>query len=207
MADLMMPGGGLTNFKLAAADAATGDVLTGKKFYSGDKLIKTGTMPNNGSWSGTYNGGNVSIPAGYHNGGGSVGVSGGSQGAWGTTINPGGSVTIPKGWHNGRGKVSARGGGSWPLHHMEFTADNVLRTYTVGAPDGEGTYVWVFEGIISSGNENTVLEFHFFDKNFGPARGDKNHYITSGSNNFTGSTTVRVCYWGGFADLWYIRIA
>lgn len=175
MADLMFPGGGLTNSKLAAADAATGDVLSGKKFYSGNKLIKTGSMPN--------------------------------KGAWGTTINPGGSVKIPKGWHNGLGKVSARGGGSWPLRHKGFTGDNVLRSYTVGAPDGEGTYVWVFEGIISSGNENTVLEFHFFDKNFGPARGEKNNYITSGSNNFTASTTVRVCFWGGFADLWYIRIA
>ena len=38
-------GGGLSDAKLAAADAEPGDVRTGKKFYAGDKTIKTGTMP------------------------------------------------------------------------------------------------------------------------------------------------------------------
>lgn len=76
---------------------------------------------NNGAWNGTYSGSNVTIPQGYHNGGGSVGVAGGNRGAWGTTINPGGSVTIPQGYHNGSGVVrannatptAARGGVCW----------------------------------------------------------------------------------------------
>ena len=37
-------GGGLSNTKLALATADTGDVIAGKKFYSGDKLIKTGSI-------------------------------------------------------------------------------------------------------------------------------------------------------------------
>lgn len=162
---------------------------------------------NNGAWNGTYSGSNVTIPQGYHSGGGSVGVAGGNRGAWGTTINPGGSVTIPQGYHNGSGVVRANGGGSWPLRHMGFNGSNQLETYSVGAPDGEGTYVWVFEGIVSWGNANSGLEFHFFENNFGPVYGERNNHITSGKNYFTSGTTVQVRYWGGFADLWYIRIA
>lgn len=161
----------------------------------------------NGAWNGTYSGSNVTIPQGYHNGGGSVGVAGGNRGAWGTTINPGGSVTIPQGYHSGGGVVRANGGGSWPLRHMGFNGSNQLETYSVGAPDGEGTYVWVFEGIVSWGNANSGLEFHFFENNFGPVYGERNNHITSGKNYFTSGTTVQVRYWGGFADLWYIRIA
>ena len=40
----VMGGGGLTNSKLALADAQAADVRSGKKFYSGDKQIKTGTL-------------------------------------------------------------------------------------------------------------------------------------------------------------------
>lgn len=38
-------GGGLSDAKLAAANAEPGDVRTGKKFYAGDKTIKTGVLP------------------------------------------------------------------------------------------------------------------------------------------------------------------
>lgn len=37
-------GGGLSNTKLALATADTGDVISGKKFYSGDKSLKTGSI-------------------------------------------------------------------------------------------------------------------------------------------------------------------
>ena len=40
----VMGGGGLTNSKLALADASPEDVRSGKKFYSGDKQLKTGTL-------------------------------------------------------------------------------------------------------------------------------------------------------------------
>lgn len=36
-------GGGLTNSKLALATAAPSDVISGKTFYAGDKVLKTGT--------------------------------------------------------------------------------------------------------------------------------------------------------------------
>ena len=174
---------------------------------SNDSVISNIPGGNNGAWSGTYSGSNVTIPQGYHSGGGSVSVAGGNRGNWGTTINPGGSVTIPQGYHAGGGVVRSNGGGSWPLRHMGFDGNNQLGTYTVGAPDGEGTYVWVFEGIVSWGNDNSGLEFHFFENNFGPVYGERNSHITSGKNHFTSGTTVQVRYWGGFADLWYIRIA
>lgn len=71
--DLLQPGGGLTKSKLALADATAGDVLSGKKFYAGDKVIKAGGMANNGAWSPSLApGGSAVVPQGYHNGGGSV---------------------------------------------------------------------------------------------------------------------------------------
>lgn len=71
--DLLQPGGGLTKSKLALADATAGDVLSGKKFYARDKVIKTGSMANNGAWSSSLApGGSVAVPQGYHNGGGRV---------------------------------------------------------------------------------------------------------------------------------------
>lgn len=71
--DLLQPGGGLTKSKLALADATAGDVLPGKKFYARDKVIKAGSMANNGAWSSSLApGGSVVVPQGYHNGGGRV---------------------------------------------------------------------------------------------------------------------------------------
>ena len=66
-------GGGLSASKLAQATAADTDVLTGKKYYAGGKTIKEGKMPNRGAISESiYPGGSYTIPAGYHNGSGSV---------------------------------------------------------------------------------------------------------------------------------------
>lgn len=51
MADTMISaGGGLSKSKLALANAALSDVLSGKTFYAGDKTLHTGTMHNNGRW-------------------------------------------------------------------------------------------------------------------------------------------------------------
>lgn len=74
MADsLMGPATGLVNSKLALADAGAENVLSGKKFYAGDKVIKTGSMPNNGAWKATINPGQaIQVPGGYHNGSGLV---------------------------------------------------------------------------------------------------------------------------------------
>ena len=69
MADsLMGPATGLVNSKLALADASAENVLSGKKFYAGDKVIKTGSMPNRGDLGDkTLNPGDViSVPYGYY---------------------------------------------------------------------------------------------------------------------------------------------
>lgn len=73
MADsLMGPATGLVNSKLALADAGAENVLSGKKFYAGDKVIKTGSMPNRGDLGDkTLNPGDViSVPYGYYSSGG-----------------------------------------------------------------------------------------------------------------------------------------
>lgn len=50
MADLMMPGGGLTKAKLLLANANPSDVSSGKGFYSnGDKELQTGTLVERGT--------------------------------------------------------------------------------------------------------------------------------------------------------------
>lgn len=71
---LMTAGGGLSKSKLRLADAENGNVLINKTFYGGeDKLIRTGTMPDNGAVDYTVApGSSVTIPAGYHNGNGVV---------------------------------------------------------------------------------------------------------------------------------------
>ena len=100
-------GGGLSDAKLAAADAEPGEVLEGVKFYAGDKTLKTGTMPNQGAKTILYAGSDVAIPKGWYNGSGKVTVDGGNQGAKTTELGPGGTYMIPKGWHNGNGRVTA----------------------------------------------------------------------------------------------------
>lgn len=74
MADTMISaGGGLSKTKLALANAAESDVLSGKKFYAGDKIIKEGKMPNRGSWGATIAPGeSMTVPDGKHDGGGRV---------------------------------------------------------------------------------------------------------------------------------------
>lgn len=74
MADTMISaGGGLSKMKLALANAAESDVLSGKRFYAGSKVIKEGRMPNRGSWGTTINpGGVATIPSGFHDGSGQV---------------------------------------------------------------------------------------------------------------------------------------
>lgn len=74
MADTMISaGGGLSKMKLALANAAESDVLSGKRFYAGSKIIKEGRMPNRGSWGSTINpGGVATIPSGFHDGSGQV---------------------------------------------------------------------------------------------------------------------------------------
>lgn len=59
--------------KSLKGNAEAGDVLAGKTFSNKQSNALTGTMPNNGAWSSSTSGaGTVTIPAGYHNGSGTV---------------------------------------------------------------------------------------------------------------------------------------
>ena len=69
--DIPKNGGGTAKFfDTADADAAAGNILTGKKAYGASGAID-GSMANNGSTSGTIStkAGTVTIPAGYTTGG------------------------------------------------------------------------------------------------------------------------------------------
>lgn len=78
--DIPKSGGGTAKFYDASqADAAAGDVLSGKVFV-GASGEDTGTMANNGSTGGTIStkAGTVNIPAGYTSGG-TVSISAAEQ--------------------------------------------------------------------------------------------------------------------------------
>lgn len=69
--DIPKSGGGTAKFfDTADADAAAGNILTGKKAYGASGSID-GSMANNGSTSGTIStkAGTVTVPAGYTSGG------------------------------------------------------------------------------------------------------------------------------------------
>ncbi len=68
---------GNTLIDLTEDDVTSADVLSGKQFHGADGESATGSMNNRGAVSGTIatKAGTYSIPAGYHNGSGSVGIS------------------------------------------------------------------------------------------------------------------------------------
>lgn len=69
--DIPKSGGGTAKFyDTAAADAAAGDILTGKTAYGASGSV-SGSMANNGATGGTIStkAGTVTIPAGYTTGG------------------------------------------------------------------------------------------------------------------------------------------
>lgn len=127
-------GGGLSSGKLAQATAAESDVLSGKKFYAGNKNLKTGTLALSGS-AGT---GDVLRGATFYKDDpkskltGTLALSGNAnaaqvlsgytfykdnakskqtgtmanKGAVSASVDPGSTYTIPAGYHNGNGHVS-----------------------------------------------------------------------------------------------------
>lgn len=112
--DIPLSGGGTAKFyDTSDADAAAGNILTGKKAYGSTGAID-GSMANNGSTSGTIStkAGTVSIPAGYTTGG-TVSISSteqakiiGSNIKSGVTIlGQAGSLTVPTISQNSTTKV------------------------------------------------------------------------------------------------------
>lgn len=128
-------GGGLSSGKLAQATAAESDVLSGKKFYAGNKNLKTGTLALSGNagtgdvlrgatfykddpkskLTGTLaltgNANAAQVLSGYtfykDNAKSKLTGTMANRGAASATIAPGGSYTIAEGYHNGGGRVTA----------------------------------------------------------------------------------------------------
>lgn len=128
-------GGGLSSGKLAQATAAESDVLSGKKFYAGNKNLKTGTLALSGSagtgdvlrgatfykddpkskltgtlaLSGNANAAQVLSGYTFYKDNAKSKLTGtmANRGAASATIAPGGSYTIAEGYHNGGGRITA----------------------------------------------------------------------------------------------------
>ena len=65
--------GSFSSFRAPTGNAVAGDVLSGKTFANAASDSETGTMPNNGAVSQALNcGASYTVPAGYHNGSGTV---------------------------------------------------------------------------------------------------------------------------------------
>ena len=104
-------------------DAATSDVLTGKTFYSGGSK-KTGTMTNQGAWSTTKtSNGDVTIPAGFHNGSGKVSVNVSTSTSAGELDTPSISFDKTLGRFTATSKVKTSG--------YISTSDTTTKSYTI----------------------------------------------------------------------------
>ena len=129
-------GGGLSSGKLAQATAAESDVLSGKKFYAGNKNLKTGTLALSGSagtgdvlrgatfykddpkskFTGTLalsgNANAAQVLSGYtfykDNAKSKQTGTMANNGGVSVTLNPGSSYVVPAGYHNGSGSVKAK---------------------------------------------------------------------------------------------------
>lgn len=127
-------GGGLSSGKLAQATAAESDVLSGKKFYAGNKNLKTGTL----ALSGNANAAQVLSGYTFYKDNAKSKLTGTmpNRGAVSTTVAPGGSYTIPAGYHNGSGKVY--GDTSWQFV-WGFTCHANRKGYSLGTNSSFGT--------------------------------------------------------------------
>ena len=92
-------GGGLSSGKLAQATAAESDVLSGNKFYAGNKNLKTGTLALSGS-AGT---GDVLSGRTFYKDNAKSKLTGtmADRGNISATLNPGGSKSYSAGYYSG----------------------------------------------------------------------------------------------------------
>lgn len=92
-------GGGLSSGKLAQATAAESDVLSGKKFYAGNKNLKTGTL----ALSGNANAAQVLSGYTFYKDNAKSKRTGSmaNRGSISTTLNPGGSKSYSAGYYSG----------------------------------------------------------------------------------------------------------
>lgn len=278
-------GGGLGNSDLGEATAGTGDVVKGKTYFSKNKTMKTGTMPNltqesqieysagndtkviegdetycNTNTDGTkrvcvrYKGERgcienntlfgrpaedfgtaqkAQILSGYtatcQDGlrvDGEIPNYGYEPTAKGcalyngdvylylqnaNTDEQGKGGFLIRGIHAPKDKILNSLGGEihntgWGFHTKDVGSSLSNANYTVGAPDGNGTYFWVAVCRTWYGNENSPVEFHFFDKNYERKAGNEQEFRFAGINQFNTSTYFNAVQYGGFIYFTYIRL-
>lgn len=134
METLLSPAIGLTDYKLSQTTAKVSDVLEGKTFYSEDKNIKTGTLPNRGSWATTINPGDtVGIPNGAHSGSGTVHARTFSgSGSTGNLDNN------HENWVNGH-KARGSANVTWSISGNTLTLTVAVTSWLEGNESGGGT--------------------------------------------------------------------
>lgn len=133
-----------------SGDAATANVLYGKKFYSNSYTIQTGTMTNRGAVTpaALNPGGSYTIPAGYHNGNGKVTARALNNQAKSPTEITVGTAITPDSGRDGLSSVTI------PNNATITVASNNTLNITVPA---NGSSVVNYDSIVNEGGEATQL--------------------------------------------------
>ena len=151
----------IANISTSSGNATAAQVLSGRTFSNASGIGLTGTMTNRGAWTGATTGnGNVTIPAGYHNGNGYIsgagaynaGVKAGSSGkrvvktgsfTW--TCNPGasGSNTVQHGLGSKPTYYGARGDFKTSVTAVSSTGIIIEFTNPSTIAATTGTVYWI----------------------------------------------------------------
>jgi hypothetical protein len=189
--------------------AVDGDVLATKTYYNTDaKAQRTGSMPNNAAITITPSASAQAIPAGYHNGSGSVpavvvpaanvlagtsiaGTAGTMPNRGAMTITPGTtSQIIPTGFHNGSGTV---------VGDVDLIASNILNGVNIFGVVGNIVPGKKFTtGSASSGSISSSTTYSVSGLSFSPSK-----ILVTASLN---ATNEEHAMWmlSSSADLWQL---
>lgn len=174
-------------------DAAVGNVLSGKTFYSNSYTKLTGTMTNNGAVSATLDTDTTSytVPAGYHNGSGTVSITLEEKSA-----SASGDITPTSG--KVLSKVTVRQGSATPsavyevLGSQGTSSTSVTSQYFKITP----TTNVLISGWIASISDGTVQNYKVKDGgSFYPTSG------TSTTDCFSGNTYNKTSGWIGTGSI------
>ena len=187
-------GGGLGSTKLAATTATAEDVLSGKTFYSGNKTLKTGTMPNRGTaqWAGHIAQGFTdeneyiafrNIPEGAYFANGTdygpeiranksdvIDFLGGTKDAESKTITPSGSsqtytFTTSGKYCTGNMTVTVPAAGCYSMRVINGNCDGNTHIVNLDLTDGAGTYsICIVHTSFYGGSDGTTYYINLLGK-------------------------------------------
>ena len=142
-------------------DAVAGDILSGKKAHSNDDVdavALTGTMPNNGAVSktldATTNNQSYTVPAGYHNGSGTVSIVLETKTATPTTSSQ--NITPTSGKVLSQVTVNAIPSNYKDTTNVDATAGDVLEGKVIVTSSGEVTGTMPDNGAVSKTLDTTT---------------------------------------------------